>query len=1653
MTSPHPPRRDLTLAFLGLLHAAATASSAPAGEVAQQLKLLGHGELRSFGDEGGGLAGIPGWLTDMSSGLAMILNAATQPNSSYEPVTSVPAEVTRLLSDDLVGDLLSLADDPRLAGSGSGPMAPAAPVVVLAAAGGYVATSLWLTSDPISRHPWFTTAESLTDLPANIPAAVRRALSPFESLAECTIEMAPGEGYLWPTEVPGRPVLGLRSALAALAGIAGLSELPQSLVAIGDSDSGEGFKPLGEDEISACSAALAHLSCAILVPTVSGWQLTRPDGTAMAVVDADHGLGGAAQLAWGEEWAAWKRRQHRTELITLGWLSVDWEAVPPAQPIPETDVNQVDALFAIFYAERRVAVLGGPTASGKSVMVRRLAGRLARQLKHPPLTRVIASTLHELPDRQTALRVGQHALGMDEAARGQRRLLVLEDLYSVGGGDVDDLLPYLSSSLSASVLAVLEYDPNSNEEWHTDHLSVVTAVVGPQAMLGFVERLCREHPDTLDRSAGLAELNSPRPTRDVKRLIQIMAASPMAAREKQPGVAYDAALAEQFRSLDDAARVALAETAAWSLVRGAVEYELLSAVDPGDAATFGVQATIDDSLYHIPSPDDCRAILAAYGSSEADLPEAMGASSYLSAQPLNATLADLLLPRLLASLRNGSRDALAWLQGVRLYRNSLCAEVIRRTWDEGALREWVQQASPPNIARLLVSLSLVLSDQSVRYALNSMVTRLCEQMPWVTIQETLVILRCLRTYLSEITPQWPDVSTWIHDQVSAIMTRESGSPAERFQLLWRVDSFHDLALKEMIAERSIDVLRGLDSSRADDYYLVRRVRSMQYRAEVALRWDQQRFPIDQEEPVQALLNSEPPDGAGFHVVLAWLTLLRFFSEDDWEGILDAHDDRLTSAMRYTSPREFSRAVDELHHFGTTYATFLFSRAVRASARRRVRETSPFLEAVRRLLHDAPPMEAVEILRSISSVHPRAAYDLINPALDVPDDELAAKMARDVRSMADTKAAGMLLSVTHAIDDLYLMRSAGFAQQFGELLGEEHALRMMRDDPRPSVKYYLIKGLWDAQVSFRHACLATARDVIVDTIASSRKAWGPQLALQLGADVELGQGFLADLREHLPLRMILRGMSHYSPPEAQVEFHRLGRALYPEAADQYAREFNVDTFLEPLMAAAPVTAVECCREVGRTLADAGYHNGGQSIVEAADRVMGETDVWSNRLARTRTGDELAQALNILLDIDRPRTRSIVAALARRSPREEKGESLLVWKTRQAMFDSPPAAANLLSSLEDTEAGLGRTIYDYLRKDPVLLQVFTYELRLLQSIPLQYAAARHLAAIAVLPDRSGTDWMSEISRFKLQFVPRLANPQALADIIRMLGIWLQSWADQAVSSVDHSRLSARLRLGLSRDLSPAVTLAGLHYDFRQPAGSALILDTLSEFPPSRIVDCIGLRQTRQLLDLVRMLNPTQADALAAAINASIGSHLRQSVVLDERNQWIEIGYACHSLKRAGFPVTVTEAPYTTPNLNHPAEVIWGLRNLPDSVWCQRSLAAATDRLSANMTAEHGSLFCMLAAASTVGRVGEISALAAQGERVARLSFRQLRILHELADRDAELAELLAGFADRVQQRLAQPTAAINWDAQRLAEFLSMWKGESQGPASAASENGER
>jgi hypothetical protein len=97
----------------------------------------------------------------------------------------------------------------------------------------------------------------------------------------------------------------------------------------------------------------------------------------------------------------------------------------------------------------------------------------------------------------------------------------------------------------------------------------------------------------------------------------------------------------------------------------------------------------------------------------------------------------------------------------------------------------------------------------------------------------------------------------------------------------------------------------------------------------------------------------------------------------------------------------------------------------------------------------------------------------------------------------------------------------------------------------------------------------------------------------------------------------------------------------------------------------------------------------------------------------------------------------------------------------------------------------------------------------------------------------------------------------------------------------------------------------------------------------------------------------------------------------------------------------------------------------------------------------IFCILAAAANLGHlraVGQFTGNPALG----RLSFRQLRILHELAEHQPDLAALLAGCEEAIRQRLAAPAARVDWDARRLAESANRL-GEKRSLRSAAEQNG--
>lgn len=1615
MTGPRWARqRDLVLAFLTLLRAMATGvrpvdarllADVPADSLTELVEAIRRGPD----------PGVPRELWHgADSGIDLVLNAVTGGDQGEPSSASALAAVVDEFADTLL-DLGAAFED------AAGRSAPAAPVIVVTdAAGRCAATTLWPVADEASRHPW------LTPLPSGGTAAVRKALSPFGSLRDVELPSDGETGYLWPPGVPGTPVHELHGALTALAQVTGLV-VPENLVAIGRSD-GDGFRPVTDAEAADHAAAVAHLHCDLLVPVAQGWRLSRAGADDKAtVITGQRDVDAVAGIVWGEEWERWKRAQHRAELLLLGWVPVDPSDRPPHRLVPEVDVSQVDSLFFTFHSERKVAVLGGPKSSGKSVIVRRLAARLARQSK-PPVVRVIASLTHELPDPQLALRIGAHALGMDEAKPRQRRLLVLEDLHPVGAGDVDGLLRRLSDELNASILAVLQYDTNSMEEWQTDHLNVITAVVGRAALSTFVQQVGQAFPD-LDQAAALAELEKQNATRDVHRLIQIML-DPEAWSSKGGAVPRaESDLAAWFRSLDGADRDLVATAAAHSMVRSGVPSADAERLSTETRERVALQPNPDGTRWRIPSPETCRTILLAHQAAAGGA----GKDTHQS-HPLDDTMAALLLPRLTELCDAGSAEVLVLLRGIRLYRNATCAEVVERAWQTGALKRWIRETRSARVAELLVSLKLWLGNDVVNYAVRFIVRRLVERGESCDVRETLTILRCMRANLSEVTPQWPNVSEWIRNQVLGILTAGAGTPEERFAMLRRVDSFHDPMLKRLIAEHAIDVLPGVEHTHVGDYALVRQVRGLQYRAERALEWEQSHVPIEQEEAVQRLLATEPPKDAGFHVLIAWLTLFRYFRQAEWKDLLDEYEPRFPQAMRHTTAQEFSRTINDLRSFFPSYTNLLLTRGFARNPRKRVQTDRGFFDAVRKVLYDSTPIEAADVIRSVSSAHVSGARELLytNPRSEVPDEELARTLADKTIRLNDSKGAGMLLSVCHLVDDLYGVTSTGFAQCFGACLGEERVLDLLRKDPRPSVRYYLIKGLWEAQVPFRRACLDVANEIVTEAITTSRRAWGPRLALQLASDPDIGQDFAQRLRDRIPPRFVLEGMEHHSSPESQVEFHRLARALYPTVVNPYAEGFRRERFLRSIAGALPVAALECCREVGRTLAEADYPNGGRDIVAAADTVLGEADAWANRLARTRSGEHFAQALNILLDIDHATARAAVAALGARSRKDDENESVLVWKVRHAILDSPTAAASLMASLETIDPGLGRAMYDHLLQDQTLFNIFSFELQLLESPSAQYTAARHLVPIGVLPGQPKTDWISWVYQMKLRLVAMLGNPQVLSDILRMLGLWRRDWAERAGEAVDAAKVCARLRVGLSRDLAPAIDLAALLFDLDQLADCTEIVDQLGQldqFDDAAIVRHVGLRQACKLLELLSLVRPQRAHGLAEEIDTATGARLAQAFVVDDRGRWIEIGHACHALSRFGRAVRTKAVPHLAPNPAHYAAVVWGLHALPAADWLRLPLRIGLERLYSNPPEDNLSLFCGFALSGDDSRVRDWPAA-----RIPLLSFRQLRVLCDIAGRDSTLAARLLSQAEELRDRLAEPAARLEWDALRLARSLT-------------------
>ncbi|UOB11879.1 hypothetical protein MQE23_23685 [Streptomyces sp. HP-A2021] len=1467
---------------------------------------------------------------------------------------------------------------------------------------------------------------------------------------------------VWPAPVPAEdPAIGLGYALDMLADAAGLPR--PDVLAIGARTHGQNFAPMTEADLAGRVEALAWVGVTVvLAPTEHGWVQAGPGDsrTRLSEVPVALTLDAAATAVWGDRWADWKHDRHSDELRRLRWTPDPLELRPD-----DIMVSQVADLQAIFQGEtpaspgqtdsdgrstavgrkqttagrkragqaRRVAVIGGTLRSGKSTIARLLAGKLREQDWQ---VQAIRSIDGELPDRDPLIEACQRAMALLERDESKPCLLILDGLLPLQGGNnaVDALLPLVSESLRVSVLGILEYDLSAAVEWSTESIDVVPAFVGKPRLEAFVERMYSTRPGILDRRAGLDEVARDDGTRDLEVLIRVM----------RTGGGDDPLLA-CFDALGLKERQAVAEAAAASVIRSGVPEETLADLTEEERQVLSLQFLEGQDLVRIASVEDSTRILSRVLQLEDD-PDEPDLIPSVSEGRMLSKVVELLLPSVEALMRQAPREVLPRLLGARLYRARVAAELLSHTRHSGALDDWLQGAQVAELAHGLTALGSSLNEEIAEDFILKFTQRLKEDPSPLRLHDLVHVIRGIRHAMSTGALALDEARSWLKTQVNAIITRGEGTAQERLHLLSLIEWFQDADLDGIIVLRVAEVVTDLDPSRAADYFLVLRALRLQRRlwrrvaddTDVHYEDAAGYHPVDQEPGPEMLVEYQVRAADGFAVLLAGMMLRRQVERTEWAPMIEDHEHLLQPALDNSSPRDVISALRELRRTSGMHRNEIFKRAVDTRW-----DGSRYLDALRSLVRRATPMETVELLRLVQGLHAWCACLLLSApakgsvrgAADrTPDEEFVQSLARATRN--DPKAAGMLLSVTYAVEDPYHQKGETFAQLLGDALGEKTVADWLESDPRPSVKYYVVKGLWEAQVSYRKACLDLMVGIVTQTLTTSRRVWGPRLALRLGADPEFGPGFLQSLREKVAIDDLLNGMSVWSPPDTQAEFHRLARALYPNAPRRYALTFDVRELAQRLANAPTIPVAEACREITRTLR---HTNGisGATLLQKSSKIIGRPNVWVDRLDTVKTGEEFTQLLRILSHVDRgfvSRELTKYGELTLRTVRSTE-ESRLAWRTRSAMYQNPVAATGLLAALEDI-AGLGEPVYRGLTSDAVLMKIFTEELQLLQNPSEQYMAALHLSRIGVGPKQAlNADWTTKTYELKKLIIGTVSSPRVIRDILRTMALWERRWALELIPKIDDGKLERRLRLGLVTDLEPAIGLAALLTSLLDQDKASAVLDALKETGWTSVVERVDLSSAVLLLRLAARLQPHQAGAVAAAVNTRIVTLLGREIVLDAREMWREVGHACQALATAGFPVQNVSGPSARePLVADAPSVSRALNWLPPTPWRNRHQTLAVERLITHPPRSPQDLALGLVGATAGGRLGDLLAVVDDLSPLSNAATRDLADLTEFAESHRSLAAALHPYRACFESHLQAATSVASLDANRLRRSIT-------------------
>ncbi|MEO3972321.1 hypothetical protein [Streptomyces sp. CAU 1734] len=1296
-----------------------------------------------------------------------------------------------------------------------------------------------------------------------------------------------------------------------------------------------------------------------------GWRI-RTGGEVRA--DADPSLAGAARLLWGESWDDARRRWARDTLATH-----QWEILHPAASAADgTDWLRGDGhplvelehtgWLADRFAERPLAgvIQSGTRNSGKSVCARQLTARLEAAGWR---TVVISPTRHQLPDPDDLPRIVRAALWATDTDSGGRTLVVLEDLYAIGGGDIGQALSSLRR-LKIGVLALTRYVGGATTDWDNHGVTAYVTQVRNEDRRALADRLVAEHPEVYglpgEERISLAVEACQGDLRVLTDLLRADAeemapgetaagqaegadGGPAAAPEPDGAVASVPAQRSSGPGRTGGAAEGLLRRQA-ARVRGTLGPDEISAV-----RMLAAVSMLDEAV-----PDAYVSTLSGTARRSLGVASSGGLTQIASRVRAEAVLAEFspsgtggllahteeYLVRLLAD--DHQERVRALIVNCATYSPERLSELLDRPALRAAVIDWASRAHPPTALGLLRLCKKHNEPTWIAAALPGVIARIPDT-PALTVSELTTALKVLWDF-----QYWlPDPSvtstlfTWAGTGggLDAVLGRAS-TISERYGLsraLLRLagdDTAPPETVCSWLESRADALIRAADPRSQSDLSHIRRLdNELFHRTREA--WDAaepeprvyRSPPRPLLKPAQELLSHHPTHDTPLGAVLSWMALrLHFDGGADWNSLIQSYEGQIRSGLARADAIQISTALADLARINRGLCNRLLNRL------RPARLLALTLKA-------ASPAEAAILIDTVRNIHGATVKSLLYRTSGtglVADAGLVRDLARTVDSLDDGRGAGMLLSAASRADDLYRDTKEGFAYRLSRELGADFARRILENERRPSVAYHLLHGLWEAGADYRGDLEEHALRLVVSSLRAQRGAarpWGPRLAMLLIEDDYFGQDFLARLAGLLESQLLCSRMVNPGiDPQSMVYTHRLALAIDPGIGKEFGRRISLDRAVQGMISDHASHVAQKLRIIAETLRTGGHRDATAIVLKELSRADPGRD-WAKLIRDSRRTGSFTDTLTNLRKLD-----PSAAAVAVERLTHDNGQKLTDAQDRLVSSVIEPAlTADLLSALDKCVPGTGRKSLESLRamgsRWRTFREIFGHE----QDPILQGNIGRRLAPMGLMPREERISWMKNLvnSRWAVT-LPLMAGPRAIEEVLTLSYVWEPLWGEQLAACIDDGKLFRRLDLAMRPDLRVLPRLITIMRLTGRQDIVDRIADLLASKEPRILAESLGLGDGVRLLRSLHHADEP-VDLFAPALGELLAKTADRALVVNPRGHWATIGWAAQLLTETGYGHCVPDTPPAlAPNtVPHAAAISWAATWLPAGDWSRRAL----------------------------------------------------------------------------------------------------------------------